>query len=75
MNMESFSEIPTWRMLAVVVMIAAVCPGGRVSRTEIGWLNRARRYARRIDAEMRVLATRKPSCEAISNNNAESGKD
>lgn len=42
-NIEIFSEIPDWRMLAVMVIIAAVWPGGRVSRTEIGWAKRALR--------------------------------
>lgn len=45
----------------MVVSIAAVWPGGRVSRTEIGWLKSALRYAKRMDAEIRMLVTRKPS--------------
>jgi len=53
-------------MLAVVVIIAAVCPGVSVSRTEIGWLKRAWRYARRIEAEIRVLAIRKLSYHMVS---------
>jgi hypothetical protein len=40
-NIESRSEIPICRMPAVMVMIAAVCPGGKVSSTDIGCLNRA----------------------------------
>lgn len=63
MNMDNFSEIPIWRIFAVIVMMAAVCPGGSVSKTEIGWQNRALRYARRIAADMRILAIRKPNCQ------------
>ena len=33
------SEMPFWRILAVMVMMAAVCPGGSASSTEIGCLN------------------------------------
>ena len=64
--MESLSEMPICRMLAVMVMIAAVCPGGRVSRVEIGCLNRAFRYASRIAADIRILAIRKPSYRSVS---------
>lgn len=41
MNIASFSDMPSWRMLPVTVMMAAVCPWGRVSRTEMGCLNSA----------------------------------
>jgi hypothetical protein len=35
-NIASFSDMPICRVLDVVVMVLAVWPGGRVSRTAIG---------------------------------------
>lgn len=60
-NIENFSEMPSWRMLPVTVIMAAVCPGGRVSRTEIGCLKSACKYESLTAADMRMLAIRKPS--------------
>lgn len=40
---DSRSDIPSWRILAVMVIIAVVCPGGSASSTEIGWRKRASR--------------------------------
>jgi hypothetical protein len=59
--MDILSDIPIWRVLAVIVTIAAVCPAGSASRTDIGCLNSASRYASRIAAETRMLTVRKPN--------------
>ena len=61
MRLDKRSEMPICRMLAVIVMMAAVCPGGSASRIDIGCLKRACRYESRIAAEMRRLDMRKPS--------------
>lgn len=46
----------------MMVIIAAVWPGGRVSRTEMGCLTSAWRYDSRMEADIRMLAIRKPNC-------------
>lgn len=33
---ERRSDMPSWRMFAVTVMIAVVCPGGSASKIEMG---------------------------------------
>jgi hypothetical protein len=35
-NADSFSEMPLCKVLAVMVMMAAVCPGGSTSSVETG---------------------------------------
>lgn len=61
MRLDKRSEMPICRMLAVIVMMAAVCPGGSTSSMDIGCLKRACRYESRIAAEIRRLDMRKPS--------------
>jgi hypothetical protein len=61
MRLDKRSEIPICKMLAVIVMMAAVCPGGSASRMDIGCLKSACRYESRIAAEIRRLDIRKPS--------------
>ena len=52
--------MPACRVLAVMVMIAAVCPGGSTSSVEIGWEKRALRYSSLIVADILMLHVRKP---------------
>jgi hypothetical protein len=59
-NADSFSEMPVCRVLAVMVMMAAVCPGGRTSRVETGWAKRAFMYSSLMFAEILMLDILKP---------------
>lgn len=58
---HSFSDIPSCRLFATVVMMAAVCPVGSISSVEMGRLKRARKYVVRTAAEIRRLVIRRPS--------------
>lgn len=57
---DSFSEMPACRVLAVIVMMAAVCPGGSTSSVETGWAKSAFKYSSRIVADILMLHIRKP---------------
>ena len=60
-NWESFSEMPTCKTLAVMVIMAAVWPGGKASSVEIGCRKRHLMYSSLTAADMRKLAIRKPN--------------
>jgi hypothetical protein len=57
---ESFSDMPACRVLAVMVMMAAVCPGGSTSSVETGCANRHFMYSSLIAAEILMLHIRNP---------------
>jgi hypothetical protein len=57
---ESFSDMPVCSVLAVRVMMAAVCPGGRTSSVETGCAKSDFMYSSLMAAEILMLHVRKP---------------
>ena len=57
---ESLSEMPACTSLAVIVMIAAAWPGGRMSRVDTGWRKRHLIYSSLMAADILKLDIRKP---------------